>query len=88
MLAIPFAFAFEESDNRPFYLSEEEKLSKKFNRIAGGEQQVDKTKADLARELSVGQIHVIDPWKCKIDRLQEMARERNIDLRRNEALKK
>jgi hypothetical protein len=63
-------------------------LSQKFDRIAGGEQQVDKTKADLDQELSQGQMHVIDPRKYKLNRLQEMAREQNIDLRRNETLMK
>jgi hypothetical protein len=81
-------FDFQESDDGPFWLSEEEKLSQKFDRIVGGERQVDKTKADLARELSQGQIHVIDPRKYKLVRLQEMARERNIDLKRNETSKK
>jgi hypothetical protein len=31
---------------------------------------------------------VIDPRKYKLDQLQEMAQEQNIDLRRNEALMK
>jgi hypothetical protein len=81
-------FDFQESDDGPFWLSEEEKLGQKFDRIVGGERQVDKTKADLARELSQGQIHVIDPRKYRLVRLQEMAGERNIDLKRNETSKK
>jgi hypothetical protein len=49
---------------------------------------VDKTNADLAQELSQGQIHVIYQRKYKLVQLQEMACERNIDLKRNETLKK
>jgi hypothetical protein len=81
-------FDFQESDNGPFWLSEQEKLRQKFDRIVGRERQVEKTNADLAQELSKGQIHVIDPRKYKLVRLQEMARERNIDLKRNETSKK
>jgi hypothetical protein len=63
-------FAFQESDDGPFWLSDKEKLSQKFDRIVGGVQQVDKTKADLAKELSQGPIHEIDPWTYKLNRLQ------------------
>ncbi len=45
-------------------------------------------KAHLAKELSQGQIHVLDPCKYKLKQLQEMAHERNYDMKRNETLKK
>jgi hypothetical protein len=81
-------FYFQEGDDGPFWLFEEEKLSQKFDRTVGRKRQVDKTKADLAQELSQGQIQVDDPWKYKLDWLREMAHKRNIDLKRNETLKR
>jgi hypothetical protein len=77
------SFVFKEGDAGPFYLQDlpedefERRKQTQYEEEDG--TLIDKTKQDLADELSQGQIVKIDPSKKRLTELQSLAQARGID---------